>query len=131
LVEALLQHLQHLLKNDQMHRVDSNPSHSFHIQKTINYIHQNIADGLSIEQLAKAAGLHPSWFRQLFKQVVGMTVHRYIMHHRLERARDLLVNTNMPLLQLSHETGFSSQSHFTDNFKKNYGATPSQYRKRL
>jgi AraC family transcriptional regulator len=51
------------------------------------------------------------------------------MTQRLEAARDLLINTDLPLLQLADETGFSSQSHFTESFKKVYDVTPLQYRK--
>lgn len=131
LTDALLEHLCHLLKDGQDQQLDSNSVHSTAIQNALDFIHQNLRSSLTIAELAETTGLHPSWFRQLFKQVTGMTVRQYIIRRRLERARDLLANTDIALLKLADETGFCSQSHFSDCFKKTYGTTPSQYRKLL
>jgi AraC family transcriptional regulator len=129
LMEALLQQLMHLLKGKQVPQIDTTSSHHQQIKAAINYIHKNLSDPLTIDQLAQFVETDPSRFRKLFKQVVGTTVRQYVMTQRLEAARDLLINTDLPLLQLADETGFSSQSHFTESFRKVYDVTPLQYRK--
>lgn len=130
LTGALLAHVGLLIERGRTTPLDSQTVHSRYIQNAVATIHKHLSEPLPIAKLAGESGLRPSWFRQLFKQVTGMTVHHYITQQRLERVRELLVSTDLPLSQLAEETGFSSQSHLSDRFARTYGETPSEYRRR-
>ncbi|MCY1557014.1 HTH-type transcriptional regulator CdhR [compost metagenome] len=61
---------------------------------------------------------------------MGMPPHRYVMKARLERARDLLMQTDLPILHIALECGFNTQSHLTAAFKAAHATTPAEYRNR-
>ena len=73
-------------------------------------------------------GLRQSYFRQIFQQTTGFTLHRYVMQLRLERARDLLSNSELSLAAIAAEAGFSNQSHMTSCFRSYYDITPALLR---
>jgi AraC family transcriptional regulator len=80
------------------------------------------------EGQAAQTGLQQSYFRQIFQQTTGLTLHSYIMQLRLERARDLLGNSELPLAAIAEEVGFSNQSHMTSCFRRHYDITPALLR---
>lgn len=108
-----------------------NPKHGQlgRIQTVISHIQNNLGRSLSIKTLAELVELSPTHFRRLFIQATGLSTHQFITRLRLRRSRELLINTNMPIIQIAGGLGFSSQSHFTTNFKKIYSVTPARYRK--
>lgn len=66
-----------------------------------DFINDNISDDLSLEKIASVAGVSPSYFISLFKRSTGLAPHQYIMNLRLEKARELLVNTRIPIAENS------------------------------
>jgi len=99
------------------------------IKSIVKFIHQHIADVLTVELLAHHLNISQTHLRRLFSEAVGMTLHQYIIHIRLKKAQDLLASTSSTIIQISQETGFNSQSYFTNSFKKAHSITPAQYRK--
>lgn len=100
------------------------------LQSVVAYMREHLAEDLSINQLAARAGVSPAHFRRLFDSAMGIAPHRYVMNLRLERALELLMQTDLPILHVALECGFSSQSHLTAAFKKEHGTTPAQFRAR-
>lgn len=98
------------------------------LQTVLTFIREHLAQELSISQLAEQAGVSPAHFRRLFQSAMGMPPHRYVMNARLEHARDLLIQTDLPILHIALECGFSTQSHLTAAFKAAHATTPAQYR---
>lgn len=84
---------------------------------------------VTLGALARVAGVSASCLLRRFKRATGMTPHRFVIAQRVEVARDLLRNTALPLAQVAHQTGFSSQSHFGSTFRAVTGATPAAYRR--
>jgi AraC family transcriptional regulator len=82
------------------------------------------ASGLSIEELAREAGLSPSRFFRAFKATLGLPPHQYLLRRRLERARRLLDRPAARLADVALSTGFADQSHFTRLFRRQFGVTP-------
>lgn len=117
-------------------RVDATGGiHPPHIQlarlhTALVFIREHLGQGLSIDQLAAQVGVSPAHFRRLFQSAMGMPPHRYVMNARLERARDLLMQTDLPILHIALECGFSTQSHLTAAFKAAHASTPAEYRNR-
>jgi AraC family transcriptional regulator len=78
--------------------------------------------------LAGIAHMSEFHFSRLFKQSTGYAPYRYVMGRRVQRGRELLAKTALPLHEISEKLGFGDQSHFTTVFKKNVGMTPKQFR---
>jgi AraC family transcriptional regulator len=98
------------------------------VHSVINSIQQNPGAEHSLEELAAHAGLTPSHFCRVFKKATGASPHQYVMRVRLERAKQLLIQTDLGLGELADSLGFASQSHFTRLFRQAVGRTPSAFR---
>ena len=79
--------------------------------------------------LAEAAGYSKAQFVRLFRRTTGTSPHRYVLRHRLEEARRLIVGTALPLAEVASATGFASQSHLNGAFVRVYGCTPGAARR--
>jgi AraC family transcriptional regulator len=93
-----------------------------------SYIEQSLEHDLSIGKLAKVAGLSPQYFAEMFRQTTGFTPHKYVSQRRVERARQLLIETDLPLAEVAHRCGFTSQSQFTTVFQRLTDVTPGRFR---
>lgn len=67
----------------------------------------------------------------MFRATTGMTPHRYVLKRRLERARQLFEQVEFSIAEIAIMCGFSSQAHLTLAFRKEYGLTPTEYRRHL
>jgi len=79
---------------------------------------------LSIDTLAREAGLSPAHFARAFKQTLGEAPHRFLLSRRLERARHLIERCGAQLSDVAARSGFADQAHFTRHFKRQFGVTP-------
>jgi AraC family transcriptional regulator len=93
-----------------------------------SYIEQSLEHDLSISTLAKVAGLSPQYFAEMFRQTMGFTPHHYVSQRRIERARQLLADTDLPIAEVAHRCGFTSQSQFTIVFQRLTDVTPGRFR---
>lgn len=98
------------------------------IERAKEYIHANWTKGITLSDLAEAAGLSRYYFLRLFSHVVGMPPHAYLESVRLIHAKRL-IKAGLALNDIAYATGFSDQSHFTNRFKQYLGVTPGQYAK--
>jgi AraC family transcriptional regulator len=93
-----------------------------------DYIEEHLAEDLAIATLAALIPMSQFHFARAFKVAIGESPHRYIMQRRIERAKILLSVTRLSVAEVSYQTGFSNQSHFTAQFRKAIGMTPKQFR---
>src|SRR6266496_3304822 len=89
------------------------------------YIKSNLDQNISLEALAKMAGLSLNHFARSFKQTVGMPPHCYVLQRRIEHAPHMLRNTELPLSEVALSTGFSDQSHLARHFRRITGMSPN------
>ncbi|MFY2562886.1 helix-turn-helix domain-containing protein [Corallococcus terminator] len=101
---------------------------TWQLRRVTDFVEANLDGALGLEPLAGVVGLSPSHFARSFKRATGSTPHRFVLTRRLERARELLTTTALPLGEVAQATGFSSQSHFTALFRARHGATPARFR---
>jgi AraC family transcriptional regulator len=101
---------------------------AYRLHKIMNAVLSNPAEEHSLEAMAAVAGVTPSHFCRLFKKATGISPHQYVMKARLDRAQQMLVQTDLSLAALSEATGFTSQSHFSRAFRAWFGMAPSDYR---
>jgi AraC family transcriptional regulator len=98
------------------------------LRRVLDYIEASLERDLTLAELAGVACLSPSHFSRAFKQAVGTGPHRYTVHRRVERAKDLLRNPENTLAGIAAATGFADQSHFTAAFRREVGLTPGRFR---
>ena len=80
------------------------------------------------EELAEMIGWSPNHYSMRFRQIVGHSPLEYLIHHRLERASQLLRSTNLRIAEIAYRVGFSSMSYFARRFRRVYGLTPHAFR---
>lgn len=103
------------------------PSHV--LKRVLEYIRNNAESELSLISLAKEAGYSRGHFLKMFHKTTGMTPHRYILNVRIDRAKELLKNTEMGLIDVAALCGFSNHAHLTQVFRRFTSVTPSDYRR--
>jgi AraC family transcriptional regulator len=100
----------------------------YRLGRVLDYIGDNLADDLSLSELATVAGMSPHYFAELFRRSTGHPPHRYVSLQRIERAKQLLSDARCSVLEVGFDIGFQNQSHFARVFRKFVGMSPSQFR---
>lgn len=98
------------------------------LQQAMEYIHDHLTEDLSLREIATRLQMSPNYFTSLFKQSTGLSTHQYVIQCRIEKAKQLLTKPNLPIVEVSQQVGFQSQSHFINVFRKRTGMTPKTYR---
>ncbi len=101
------------------------------LKKAMDFIEMHCGEPLTVEQVAQAIYLSPSRLSHIIKDELGMTLIDYLSKKRIDKAKALLINEDVPIAQIAQEVGFSDQSYFTKVFKKIAGCTPRAYRTNL
>jgi AraC family transcriptional regulator len=101
------------------------------LRGVLDFINENYARDLSLAELAAVGGMSTFHFAREFKRATGETPHQYLIKTRVDRAKELLSRSELPLVEVGFQSGFSHQSHFTRLFRKSTGTTPHSYRLRF
>jgi AraC-like DNA-binding protein/mannose-6-phosphate isomerase-like protein (cupin superfamily) len=94
------------------------------------FIHEHLAERISLKDLARVAGLNPTYFSDAFRQTIGVRPLAYLTRRRMERAQYLLATTQNSVKQVAQEAGFPDASHFSRVFARHCRMSPLQYRQR-
>lgn len=100
------------------------------IGSAIDYINEHFSENISLKSIAEHANFSPIYFHKMFTAYMGMTPHEMLSRKRLENAKLLLLTTELSMSEIVEKCGFSSNSYFDYHFKKEFGITPSNFRKR-
>ena len=103
---------------------------SLEIFKCIQYIANHINTDISVEKIANELNMDRSTLSKKFKRELGFNISSYIMRRKLEEAKSLLSYTDKTISEISEYLCFSTQSYFQNVFKKKYGLTPKEFRKK-
>ncbi|WP_028552780.1 helix-turn-helix transcriptional regulator [Paenibacillus sp. UNC451MF] len=98
------------------------------IDEVVSYIHKNLYEPLPLSHLAAYAGYSPYHFTRIFKEKVGLSPLYYASSLRLQKAKDLLLHSNMCVRDIGLEIGQQSLGTFTTRFTERVGVTPSEFR---
>ncbi|XEC97342.1 helix-turn-helix domain-containing protein [Paenibacillus tarimensis] len=101
------------------------------IDEVISYIHHNIYEPLSLSQLASHIAYSPYHFTRIFKQRTGLSPLYYVSSLRLQKSKDLLLNTNLSIREIGLEIGQQSLGTFTTRFTEKVGMSPSDFRNQV
>lgn len=99
------------------------------VKRVSQFIDRNLAAPLPIEKLAAVADLSPCHFCRAFKKCLGTSPHAYIVRKRAEKAQELMLGTDEPLVQIALSCGLASQSHLCQIFRRVVGCSPSAWRR--
>jgi AraC family transcriptional regulator len=102
-----------------------------YVHHAIDFINTHLHSSLRLATIAQACNISVSHLSAVFNQIVGMSVHQFVMYQRIEKAKILLKTSQKPLIEIAFELGFSSQAHLTTSFRKAYGVTPSKFRQAI
>lgn len=106
------------------------PLHADLVTRAVHVIETRYAEPLTVHTLAAHVGLSSAHFSALFKRATGRSPHQYLLQVRIERVREVLRSTSLPLGDIAQNFGFASQSHLNTAFRQWTGMTPTQYRAR-
>jgi AraC-like DNA-binding protein len=101
---------------------------SRHLQRAKDLVDSRCAEGLTVDDLARAAGLSRAHFSREFRRTFGDSPHAYLLTRRLERAAALLRGTDMTVADICMSVGLESVGSFTTSFVRMFGKTPVAYR---
>jgi AraC family transcriptional regulator len=101
------------------------------LKQVIGYVEDNLSHDLSLKELAAVAGVSVSHIKTTFREAVGLPVHQYVIHRRVDRAQLLLREGKLPISRIAAETGFSHQSHLSYHLRRVMGVSPSESARRF
>ena len=121
-----------LLASEQLlidHAENVSLSHTETIHNVAEEIDKNHWQPLTVEELAKAAGMSKYHFLRIFKEVMGVTPYKYMLMKRIEAAKKILKTTELSVYEVSMMVGFKDECHFSRTFKNITNTTPFRYKK--
>lgn len=98
------------------------------LKKVIEYIHINYSQLISLQTLSDICFMSPNYFCHYFKQEIGKTPIHFINEYRIEKACELLLESSLPISEISLSVGFDNFSYFIRKFREYKGVTPKKYR---
>lgn len=111
--------------------IASSKSNSPCINRAIEYIKENYANYISIDELCAELNINKCYFCSMFKKETGFTFINYLNSYKIEKSKELLKNTNLSLLDIAIAVGFNNQSYYSTVFKKITSKTPIEFRENL
>jgi AraC-like DNA-binding protein len=124
---TLLQQLIFLISKRDQYSRKLTPK-EFSINETIEFLHHNVDLKISLNELANMAGYSISRYCHIFKDVTSFSPQQYIIHLKLEKAKQLMMDSRLSIQQIALEAGFNDQLYFSRLFKKHEGISPLHFR---
>lgn len=103
----------------------------WYVKQSMDYMHQNYDREIQVKDIAGAVNLHPGYLQRIFKTVTGQTLMAYLTEIRMEKAQMLLLETDIPIADISDYIGVGSRQYFHMLFKAHTHLTPTDYRKSM
>ena len=115
--------------NDQLREIRQASGKRSVEREVKQYVKEHLADDLNVTRIAEFMHFNPQHLTRTFKAETGRGIMEYITQERIEAAKKLLVETNIPVKEIASMAGYQDYAYFTRVFKKETGMSPKQYRK--
>lgn len=112
----------------EIHLAEAKDNYSKTIKKSIEYIHKNYKQHISLQDISNYVFLSHEYFSRLFKEEVGENFSYYLTNYRMKKAEKLIKNTDMKISQIAMEVGYTNASYFSRSYKKFKGISPEEDR---
>ncbi len=132
LLQSRLYELLHIILSDSKAKVnpeEKSAGGNRTIQRAIRYIGDHYFEDICLKDIAEHVNFSPVYFHNVFKEYMGLTIHKYIEETRLNKAKEYLLSSDFSLEEIGLRCGYKSHSYFAYCFKKAEGITPTAYRK--
>ena len=127
----VMREIAHIEKCDQKGCNFESYNKSYAVNRIINYLNENYEHKISLEQIAHNMYLSPVYISKIFKEETGESPINYLIKIRLEKAKDILLNSDSGSIKnIANQVGYDDVYHFSKLFKKYYGISPLYYKKR-
>lgn len=97
-------------------------------QEAIQYVEKNIKKNITLEEVAKNINITPHYLSKIFKKEVGINFVTYVTDRKIDLAKEMLADKNIPIVNISISLAFNQPNYFSKVFKKKVEVTPSEYR---
>lgn len=101
------------------------------VSQVVTYVNENIEQSIKLEELARVCHLHPTHFIRAFKKKTGETPLYFVQRRKMEIAKRLIEETELPLGEIMSRVGFVDAAQFAKKFKRFYGHSPRDYRSKI
>ena len=98
------------------------------VKEALRYVEEHLDQGLGLRDAAQHVHLNPSYFSVLFKEQMGMTFIEYVTRLRIQKAKELLLQTKLPVGEIAERVGYQTTKYFNKVFKEYEGYSPGSYR---
>ena len=109
-------------------RASTQSDHDERVEAAKTYIARHLGENIALGEIAAAVAASPFNFARIFQQQTGVPVHCYVTHIRLRSSLERIAEPDADLSSIALDLGFSSHSHFTHVFRREFGSTPSEIR---
>lgn len=99
------------------------------VMQSQSYIKEHFCEQIKLSDIAKDVNLSPNYFHSLFTEVCGITPHDYLVEHRINIAKNLLITADLSLSDIAERCGFRNQQYLTSVFKSKIGLSPTHFKK--
>jgi len=113
-----------------VHRITTDTDHAEKTEVAKELLAARTSKRITLDEIAREVGASPFSFARMFRRQTGLPVHRYLTLLRLRASLERLAESDVDLSTLALHLGFSSHSHFTDLFRREFGETPSNFRRK-
>lgn len=100
------------------------------MKSVVDYIERNLKRGISLEDVANHVNISTHYLSKIFKKEMGVNFITYVTDRKMDLAKEMLVNTDIPVLNIALDLAYNEANYFSKAFKKKTGLTPSEYREK-
>ena len=116
---------------EELLKINEQANRQIALNPILEYVNAHFLEKMSVCELARIFHFTPNYFTTMFRKSTGVTFTRYLTNKRLEHAKRLLRNSNMPIQEVSYCSGFNDYYQFSKIFKRELDITPKQYRESI
>lgn len=128
-LEAALLRATNLIRQDRNLEVTGEQYYNRTVEDIIQYITKHYSEKISIAFLASHVYVSPNYLSNLFKKETGKTINQFVTEIRIEKSKNMLINSYKSITEISNEIGYGDSRHFSKIFRKIVGKSPSEFRR--